>query len=55
MHIRLKKDWHWYYRGSIIELDESEAKELVRNRIAVYASSQSSMTKRDLDYALRRN
>jgi len=54
MHIRLKKDYLGYYRGSVIEVDESEAKELVKNRVAVYTSSQSSMTKKDIDFALRR-
>lgn len=53
MFIKLRKDWHQYWRGSVIEVDESEAKELVKNRVAIHASSQSSMDKRDIDFAMR--
>ncbi|GAJ15558.1 unnamed protein product [marine sediment metagenome] len=54
MHIKLQKDWLGYYRGSVIEVEDEEAVLLVQRKVASYSSSKSYMTKRDLDFALRR-
>ena len=54
MHIKLRKDWHSYWRGSVIEVEDEEAILLIQKKIASYSSSKNYMTKRDLDFALKR-
>lgn len=52
--LKLKKDWHNYWRGSVTEVEDKEAILLVQRKIAVYSSPQDYMTKSDLDFALKR-
>ncbi len=54
MHIKLRKDWLNYWRGSVIEVEDDEAVLLIQRKIASYSSSKNYMTKRDLDFALKR-
>ena len=54
MHIKLRKDWHSFWRGSVVEVDDEEGALLIQGRIASYASPGDYMTKRDLILALKR-
>ena len=54
MYIKLRKDWHSFWRGSIIEVGDEEGILLIQKKIASYSSSKNYMTKRDLDFALKR-
>lgn len=54
MWLKLRKDWRGYYRGSAIEVDDEEGVLLIQKKIAIYSTSGNYMTKRDVDFALRR-
>lgn len=54
MWIRLRRDWLGYWRGSVIEVEDEEGALLIQRKIASYTHQGDYMTKRDLDFALRR-
>ncbi len=43
MWIRLIREWRWYWKGSILELPDDEALDLINTRKAIRAKSTDCM------------
>lgn len=43
MYVRLRQEWDSYWKDSILELSEEDAKDLIRKRIAIPAKKDDCM------------
>jgi len=51
MYVRLRQEWNSYWKDSILELSEEDAKDLIHKRIAIPAKKDDCM--KSLDRAPR--